>query len=68
MAELRSMVQQLERQRNSRIQVSYPGIERLRNENEELRQKTVALLKVEDLSRNEERELREYLQREEENR
>jgi hypothetical protein len=29
--ELRNMVQELEKQRSGRLQVSYPGIERLRN-------------------------------------
>ena len=50
------------------MNLHYPGIDRLRSENEELRQKTVANLKVFKLEHEEEQQLAEYLQKEETNR
>jgi hypothetical protein len=46
----------------------YPGIDRLKNENEELRQKTITNLRIFKMEQDEAIELEEYLKREEHNR
>jgi hypothetical protein len=47
--ELKAMIGELSDKRKNKVAVHYPGIERLKNENEELRQSTIANLKVHKL-------------------
>jgi len=51
------MISQLESQRKQKVKLHYPGIDRLKNENEELRQKTITNLKIFKMEQEEEKEL-----------
>lgn len=43
------MIAEIEKERSQRLRSNYPGIDQLKSENEELRQKTLAFLKVQEL-------------------
>ena len=46
-----------------KVKTSYPGIDRLKSENEELRQKTITNLKIMKMENEEEQDLIQYLRR-----
>ena len=66
--ELKVMIRELEQQRAEKVKVHYPGIDRLKVENEGLRQKTISNLRTFKQEEQEEQELAHYLQQEEQNR
>ena len=62
------MIAELQKERSQKLRSNYPGIETLKTENEDLRQRTLAYLKVQELENQEQYELSQYLKKEEQNR